>query len=366
MARGGIVAFAKGDKVEAPPAKGPDYYAQRLESASVQPLSQAEKEAITAQGLAEMQKYVGPDTSIPLTKELTKEREALGGEERMREVRGLAALEAAEALGEPGVGSDLTRFSRAGGKFGRSMAAAKKADAEAKRQLLLAEISNANAQRAAKMGEFTFSKQEVQRAQEAREKAANLEVQKNNALLQASTTQKGQELQADTSIRVAQISAAASIAGQRIAAGKSDFRDLKLVNLRDKIEEFKAKNPGREPTERELARMEKDAGNEAASVLKPYGGLPLKEQGMGLNISKEANDRATNDYKTKFRALDKDFRRIAKETGVPVSQVQEQWMEKRVQYHTDKLNKELNRQGGDGTKTGEVVTRDWNDIGKGK
>jgi hypothetical protein len=350
MARGGIVAFAKGDKVEAPPAKGPDYYAQRLESASVQPLSQAEKEAITAQGLAEMQKYVGPDTSIPLTKELTKEREALGGEERMREVRGLAALEAAEALGEPGVGSDLTRFSRAGGKFGRSMAAAKKADAEAKRQLLTAEIANANSQRAAKMGEFTFSKQEVQRAQEAREKAAGLEVQKNNALLQASTTKQGQELQADTSIKVAQISAAASIAGQRIAAGKSDFRDLKLVNLRDKIEEFRAKNPGREPTERELARMEKDAGNEAASVLKPYGGVPLKEQGMGLNISKEAYDRASNDLKNQFRTLSKEFREIARKTGEPESYIQQRWLERRTEFYTNKLNSELNRQGSGGQK----------------
>jgi hypothetical protein len=297
-----------------------------------------------------MQKYVGPDTSIPLTKELTKEREALGGEERMREVRGLAALEAAEALGEPGVASDLTRFSRAGGKFGRSMAAAKKADAEAKRQLLTAEIANANSQRAAKMGEFTFSKQEVQRAQEAREKAANLEVQKNNALLQASTTKQGQELQADTSIKVAQISAAASIAGQRIAAGKSDFRDLKLVNLRDKIEEFKAKNPGREPTERELARMEKDAGNEAASVLKPYGGVPLKEQGMGLNISKEAYDRASNDLKNQFRTLSKEFREIARKTGEPESYIQQRWLERRTEFYTNKLNSELNRQGSGGQK----------------
>jgi hypothetical protein len=295
MARGGIVAFAKGDKVEAPPAKGSDYYAQRLEGAVLTPLSQAEKEGITASSLAEMQKYVGPDKSVELTKELTKEREALSGEDRMGRIRGLAALEAAEALGEPGVASDFTRFARAGGKFGRSIAAAEKADAEAKRQLLLAEISNANAQRAARMGEFTFSKQEVERAQNARDKAQGFELQRDANLLTASTTKEGQQLQADTSIRTAQISKEAALGSAEIGARskQQEFSNQILASERRiALQEWQDKNPGKQPTKSDIAQIEKTANASAAEKVRAgYGGLPLKQQEVDLKTQKNLDER---------------------------------------------------------------------------
>jgi hypothetical protein len=295
MARGGIVAFAKGDKVEAPPAKGSDYYAQRLEGAVLTPLSQAEKEGITASSLAEMQKYVGPDKSVELTKELTKEREALSGEDRMGRIRGLAALEAVEALGEPGVASDLTRFGRAGGKFGRSIAAAEKADAEAKRQLLLAEISNANAQRAARMGEFTFSKQEVERAQTARDKAQGFELQRDANLLTASTTKEGQQLQADTSIRTAQISKEAALGSAEIGARskQQEFSNQILASERRiALQEWQDKNPGKQPTKSDIAQIEKTANASAAEKVRAgYGGLPLRQQEVDLKTQKSLDER---------------------------------------------------------------------------
>ena len=268
MARGGIVAFAKGDKVEAPPPKDSAYYAQRLEGAALTPLSQAEKEGITASSLAEMQQYVGPDKSADLTKELTKEREALTGEDRMGKIRGLAALEAAEALGEPGVASDLTRFARAGGKFGRSIAAAEKADAEAKRQLLLAEISNANAQRAARMGEFTFSKQEVQRAEDAKSKAQGFQLQRDANLLTAYTTKEGQQLQSETALKQSEM----ALRGQLAQVSKKD------VNTRvyeDSLEVARQnwvnKNPGKTPTEADIASIKDAAGATYAERMRAYG-----------------------------------------------------------------------------------------------
>jgi hypothetical protein len=364
MARGGIVAFAKGDKVEAPPARNSDYYAQRLESAALTPLSQAEKETITAQGLAEMQKYVGPDTSIPLTKELTKEREALGGEERMREVRGLAALEAAEALGEPGVGSDLTRFSRAGGKFGRSMAAAKKADAEAKRQLLLAEISNANAQRAARMGEFTFSKQEVQRAQEARDRAAGLEVQRDANLLTASTTKEGQQLQSETAITQSRM----ALQGQMAQVNKKDFNvRMYESNQQVAMQEWRDKNPGKEPSKSDLAKIMDTANVRTAEQLKAYGGLPIKQQEADIKAQKTLDDRM-KDWKesSEGRAAIRAARKKDKDAGIAPDDIKNPKSAVRALIADKMAELGGGGGGGGGTKTGEVVTRDWNDIGKGK
>lgn len=268
MARGGIVAFAKGDKVEAPPPKDSSYYMGQLESMKYQPLSQAEKAGITASSLAEMQQYVGPDKSVDLTKELTKEREMLGGEDRMREIRGLAALEAADALAEPGVTSDLARFSRAGGKFGRTIAAAKKDDAAAKRQLLLAEIANANAQRATKMGEFTFAKQEARAAQEARDKAADFDQRKTDRLATLAETKEGRQLQADVALEQSRM----ALRGQLAQVNKKDF-NIRMYedNQRTALQDWYDKNPGKEPSKSDMAKIIDTANEKTATQLKAYG-----------------------------------------------------------------------------------------------
>jgi hypothetical protein len=354
MARGGIVAFAKGDKVEAPPPKDSAYYAQRLEGAALTPLSQAEREGITASSLAEMQQYVGPDKSVDLTKELTKEREALTGEDRTSKIRGLAALEAAEALGEPGVASDFTRFARAGGRFGRSIAAAEKADAEAKRQLLLAEISNANAQRAAKMGEFTFSKQEVQRAEDAKSKAQGFELQRDANLLTASTTKEGQKLQASTALKQSEM----ALRGQMAQVNKKD------VNTRvyeDSLEVARQnwvnKNPGKTPTEADIASIKDMAGATYAERMRAYGTPQVRNeitrQDKINDAVKQYFDSAGAEALRKAQAADRKAKRAPSDPESEVFKLYDE-VERR---EAKKFPTATAGKGGDGDKGGGKVIK---------
>jgi hypothetical protein len=360
MARGGIVAFAKGDKVEAPPPKDSAYYAQRLEGAAITPLSQAEREGIAASSLAEMQKYVGPDKSVELTQELTKEREALAGQDRMREVRGLAALEAAEALGEPGVASDLTRFSRAGGKFGRSMAAAKKADAEAKRQLLLAEISNANAQRSARMGEFTYAQQQVKAAQEAKEKATGLEVQRDANLLNASTTREGQQVQ----LKVAEMGLRGQLGSAQIAARarNQEFGNRILAMAQEKaLSDWYRQNPGKEPTPADMADINDKAAIAASERVRAYGTPQARNE---ITRQDKIND-AVNKYfegpgAESLRKAQSSDRKNKLAPSDPNSEVFKLVNEVELR-ESKKFPTSATGKSGEGT--GDVVY-DWNTIGK--
>ena len=129
------------------------------------------------------------------------------------------------------------------------------------------------------------------------------------------------------------------------------------------MQEWRDKNPGKEPSKSDLAKIMDTANEKTAAQIKAYGGLPIKQEGLNLQISKEARDRADKDLETNFSYWNKEFKRIAKETDVPYGQVKQQWLDKQTRKYEAELG---GGKGGGGTKTGEVVTRDWNDIGKGK
>lgn len=361
MARGGIVAFAKGDKVEAPPPKDSSYYMGQLESMKYQPLSQAEKAGITANSLAEMQQYVGPDASIPLTKELTKEREMLGGEDRMREIRGLAALEAAEALAEPGVASDLTRFGRAGGKFGRTVAAAKKDDAAAKRQLLLAEISNANAQRAVRMGEFTFAKQEAKAAQEARDKAADFEKDKTTKLATLTESKEGRQLQASVALEQSRM----ALQGQMAQVNKKDINTrIYEDSIAKAFQDWQKDNPGKKPTEADVANIKDKAGATYAERMKPYGGLPLKQQGLELNAKDKATEALQKWSEGEGSKAVRAAQRADKQAGISVTDpnsATRKLMTEQYNLYYDRFRVDSGGGGGGGAG-GEGKTISWDSI----
>jgi hypothetical protein len=95
-----------------------------------------------------------------------------------------------------------------------------------------------------------------------------------------------------------------------------------------------AKNPGMKPSAADMANINQAAGTRAANLVKQYSG--------DINKEKLEDTRRNKAYELALKDLDatpglnKEFRRIAKETGVPVSQVQEQWMEKRIQKHMER------------------------------
>ncbi len=259
MARGGIVAFAKGDKVQAKP----DYSA---ELAALDPntalMSETERGGIAEAGRQRLQEFMGEDKSVAKMAELRKNLEEAYGPAAKEELKGIMALKAASKFGRRGkaFGEEL---GEALGGAADDVAAAKKAENEAKRLMTMAELDFEKAKRAEKRGDFEAGEKYADRAEGRKDKAYQLNQTKLEKLQDAQI--KREQIASQEKVGLAQVAAT--------RAGQTDFNRQVLQN---KIEEgvalFTQAN-GRAPNPNELAKIRGAASEEAAKLLKvdPYG-----------------------------------------------------------------------------------------------
>lgn len=321
MARGGIVAFAKGNKVEAKP----DYVSQyaALDPSKAFATPEARLQA-SEEGVKRYREFMGPDEVETATKELIKGVE-ITPEQRAMQRAGLA-FAIASKFGRPGkVFSE--ELGEAGGVVAEKAAEVEKLDREIKRQQKLMNLDLKKTQRAEKRGQWDMMEKYGDKADARAATLYGLEADKSKAMAE---TQLKREQMANQ-LEQARISAGPGYAS---ANKPTDFRTAQSAYLNKAMADFKAKNPGRQPSEQEFAEMNQKATEDAGNLMKQYSGQ--------LNKEKLEDTRRNKAYELALKDLDatpglnKEFRRIAKETGVPVSQVQEQWMEKRIQKHMER------------------------------
>jgi hypothetical protein len=321
MARGGIVAFAKGNKVEAKP----DYVSQyaALDPSTAFATPQARLQA-SEEGFKRYKEFMGADEVETATKDLMKGLEVTP-EQRAMQRAGLA-FAIASKFGRPGkVFSE--EAGEAGGVIAEKTAEVEKLDREIKRQQGLMNLDLKKTQRAEKKGQWDMMEKYGEKADARAATLYGLEADKSKAMAE---TQLKREQMANQ-LEQARISAGPGYA----AANKpTDFRTAQSAYINKAMADFKAKNPGRGPSEQEFAEMNQKATEDAGNLMKQYSGQ--------LNKEKLEDTRRNKAYELALKELDtipglnKEFRRIAKETGVSQQQVQEQWLEKRIKKHMEK------------------------------
>jgi hypothetical protein len=321
MARGGIVAFARGDKVEAKP----DYVSQyaALDPSKAFATPEARLQA-SEEGVKRYKEFMGADEVETATKDLMKGLE-ITPEQRALQRAGLA-FAIASKFGRPGkVFSE--EAGEASGVVAEKAAEVEKLDREIKRQQKLMNLDLKKTQRAEKRGQWDMMEKYGEKADARAATLYGLEADKSKAMAE---TQLKREQMANQ-LEQARISAGPGYA----SAAKKDFSTQILERETSKgLSDWMAKNPGMKPSAADMANINQAAGTRAANLVKQYSG--------DINKEKLEDTRRNKAYELALKDLDatpglnKEFRRIAKETGVPVSQVQEQWLEKRIQKHMER------------------------------
>lgn len=263
MASGGIVAFAKGDKVEAKP----DYVGQL---AAFDPtkamITEQERVAATETGLKRFQEYMGTDETKPMMEELIKTYKEAYSPEAREQTKGMIALKAASKFGRRGK-TFQEELGEAAGGVADDVREAQKLEREAKRQMTLAQLDYAKAQRAEKRGNWEMAERYGDRAEARREKAAGAEERKLEKL--AGIQMQQEQLKQQKELGLAQIAAT------RAAADRPDYQRQVLGSLiKEGVAQFVART-GRQPDAQQMAVIEGKAARDSAAILKsdPYAGL---------------------------------------------------------------------------------------------
>jgi hypothetical protein len=296
MARGGIVAFAKGNKVEAKPDDIANLRA-------LDPLKAFRTETERAKdieaSLAEQERFLGPDKSIELSEKLAKSSEISPESEAMSKAG--MAFEAMEAFGQSV--PFATAFGKAGAIVGRNVKELDKLKRDAKREADKLRIETARYERLDKRGKYA-------EAQKSADRIAG--IQQNMYALDAAKTEKLANIQQEDKKLAQQLQIAREgFAVQR--AGQTDFNRQVLQNKIDEsVALFTSKN-GRAPNQQELAQIRGAASESAAKLLKvdPYGAGKLNVAVENAVSTRLGKDRVYNDLSLALLTADpKDKPRI--------------------------------------------------------
>ena len=324
MARGGIVAFAKGAQVQAQPDA-----ASLLRSMDPSKAFATPEERISASeaNLKRFKEYMGPDEVEAATKEMSKSLE-LTPENKAMQRAGLAFAVA-------------SKFGRRGKTFEEELGEAssvvaekatdiEKLDREIKRQQKLMDLDLKKSQRAEKRSNWELSEKAAKDADDKAAKLYGLQAERNKTLAEF----EYKDRQLANQLEQARITAGPGYA----AAAKKDFSTQILERETAKgVSDWAAKNPGQKPTPTDMADINAAAGQRAANLIKQYSG-DINREKLGQKARDEAHEKALKDLDA-TPGLTKDFRRIAKEesekTGVKITpaQVQEQWIERRIKKY---------------------------------
>jgi hypothetical protein len=324
MARGGIVAFAKGAQVQAQPDA-----ASLLRSMDPRKAFATPEERISASeaNLKRFKEYMGPDEVEAATREMSKSLE-LTPEDKALQRAGLA-FGIASKFGRPGKTFE-EESADASGVVAEKAAEVEKLNREIKRQQKLMDLDLKKSQRAEKRNDWEMTEKYGKDADDKAARLYGLEAERNKTL--ADFEYKDRQL-------ANQLEAARITAGPGYAAARkpTDFRSAQSAFMGQAMADFRAKNPGRQPTELELANMNKQATVDAGNLMKQYSG-DIKREQLGQKARDEAHEKALKDLDA-TPGLTKEFRRIAKEesektgTKITPAQVQEQWIERRIKKY---------------------------------
>jgi hypothetical protein len=260
MARGGIVAFAKGKEVKAPVD---DVSAFRAIDTSKAVMTEEERLGAEEKGLARLEKFLGPDRSIELAEKVAKASE-LGPQAESR-AKAAAAFEMMAAFGE--AVPFATALGKAGAAAGRNMKEFEKLKRESEKEANKLRLDTARYERAEKMQRYGEANKIAQQMEDRKAKLAALEIEKSKTLADIQT--KREATASSEKVGMAQV------AVQRAGLGKLDFnREI----LKNKVNEFTAafvQKNGRQPTPQEQATITGLASDAAAKLLKvdPYGAV---------------------------------------------------------------------------------------------
>ncbi len=347
MARGGIVAFAKGAQVQAQPDA-----ASLLRSMDPSKAFATPEERISASeaNLKRFKEYMGPDEVEAATKEMSKSLE-LTPEDKALQRAGLA-FGIASKFGRRGKTFE-EEAGEASGVVAEKAAEVEKLNREIKRQQKLMNLDLKKSQRAEKRNDWEMTEKYGKEADEKAGKLYALQADRNKAV--AEFEYKDKDLA--NRLEAARITAGPGYA----AAAKKDFSTQILERETAKgVSDWAAKNPGQKPTPTDMANINAAAGQRAANLIKQYSG-DINREKLGQKARDEAHEKALKDLDA-TPGLTKDFRRIAKEeserTGVKITpaQVQEQWIERRIKkYMSGEGSAGTADAGGAGAGTGGYV-----------
>jgi hypothetical protein len=279
MARGGIVAFAKGNKVEAKPD---DVAALR----ALDPLKAFRTETERAKdietSIEAQEKFLGPDKSVEIAERLAKSSEFSPESEAMSKAG--AAFEAMQAFGEPG--TFASGLGKAGAIVGRNVKELEKLKRDAKREADKLRLETARYERLDKRGKYAEAQKSADRIAGIQQNLYALDAAKTEKL--AGIQMQEKQMQQTKELTLAQI--AATRAGQF-----SLDKELAGAELQRGIEDYRAKY-GKDPAGKDLADIRATAFNKAAEMRRiPYGG----PAGLDIKIQSEITDRIKADPELK-------------------------------------------------------------------
>lgn len=313
MARGGIVAFAKGAQVQAQPDAASLLRSMDPSKAFATP---EERIAASEANLKRFKEYMGPDEVEAATREMSKSLELTPEDKALS--RADLAFRIASKYGRPGktFGEETADAS---GAVAEKAADVQKLNREIKRQQKLIDLDLKKSQRAEKRNDWEMTEKYGKEADEKAARLYGLQVDRTKAIAEFEYKDK------DLANR---LEAARITAGPGYAAANkpTDLARMQSAGLTKALQEYKAKNPGKQPSELELATMNEKAYLDAANALKQYSG-DIRGKDLERKIYSDAREQA---LKERDSVSNKDFRRIAKEKGISVSDAQDLWIKDRT------------------------------------
>ena len=259
MARGGIVAFAKGAQVQAQP----DYVSKlaAMDPSAAFATPEARIQA-SEEGFKRYKEFMGPDEVETATKDLMKGVE-LTPENKAMQRAGLA-FAIASKFGRRGKTFE-EELGEASGVVAEKSAEVEKLDREIKRQQALMNLDLKKTQRAEKKGQWDMMEKYGDKADSRAEKLYGLEAAKANTM--ADIQLKKEKMEQELKI------AREGFAVQR--AGQTDVNRQALANfIEGSVANF-TQAKGRNPNAQEMAQIKRAATEEYAKTFKvdPYGAL---------------------------------------------------------------------------------------------
>jgi hypothetical protein len=257
MARGGIVAFAKGKEVKAPADDTATLRAMDPKTAFATP---EERKTSVREGIAFMDELMGPDKTLEMAEKIAKASEISPKAES--QAKAAAAFEAMAAFGEPV--PFATALGKAGAAAGRNIKEYEKLKREADREANKLRLDTARYERAEKRGKISEARQIADKMEDRNVALYNLEVQKTQALAQMTQAER----LAMEGFKVQREGHAVTRAGQF-----NLDRDFLSIETQKGIEDYRARE-GKDPVGKDLADIRSAAVTKVAEMRRmpnPYG-----------------------------------------------------------------------------------------------
>lgn len=258
MRGGGIVAFAKGREVKAAPVD--DVAAFRAMDPKTAFATPEERKTNVREGIAFMDELMGPDKTLEMAEKIAKASEISPKAES--QAKAAAAFEAMAAFGEPV--PFATALGKAGAAAGRNIKEYEKLKRESEREANKLRLDTARYERAEKRGKISEARQIADKMEDRNVALYNLEAQKNQALAQMTQAE-----------RLAMEGFKVQREGHAVArAGQFNLdREFLSAETQKGIEDYRAKNNGKDPVGQELANIRSEAATKVAEMKRynPYG-----------------------------------------------------------------------------------------------